>query len=199
MPLALIPWPFLCAVIVNSPFSSPFAARVPCATAFLLAGEDAAALAAGTLLALFAQSKHCWGRASCCLTSAVQSPSQQGEAGCRRLCSLCTSPHAEPQLYQEIRERGLNSVSHESDEDLLEEPNPEEPSLTGAAIVVRSYRPTQVTWSQLPEVHVPTSCFPMSFAWSERARLYLAVVNDYSFAHPSLQVGPYGTSRCLAH
>lgn len=54
----------------------------------------------------------------------------------------------EPQLYQEIRERGLNSVSHESDEDLLEESLPEEPS----PIVVQSYRPAQVTWSQLPEV-----------------------------------------------
>uniref|UniRef100_A0A803YS80 Rho guanine nucleotide exchange factor 16 n=1 Tax=Meleagris gallopavo TaxID=9103 RepID=A0A803YS80_MELGA len=58
----------------------------------------------------------------------------------------------QPRLYQEIRERGLNSVSHESDEDLLEEPSPEEPSPPGAAIVVRSYRPAQVTWSQLPEV-----------------------------------------------
>lgn len=161
------------------------------ATAFLLAGEGAAALAAGTLLALFAQSKHCWGRASCCLAGAVQSPSQQGEAGCRRLCSLCTSPHAEPRLYQEIRERGLNSVSHESDEDLLEEPIPEEPSLPGAAIVVRSYRPAQVTWSQLPEVRVPSSCLPMSLLGlrgpgcpSSR----LPVVNDYSFAHPSLQI-----------
>ncbi|XP_065552864.1 rho guanine nucleotide exchange factor 16 isoform X3 [Lathamus discolor] len=58
----------------------------------------------------------------------------------------------QPRLYQEIRERGLNSVSHESDEDLLEESIPEEPSPAGAAIVVQSYRPAQVTWSQLPEV-----------------------------------------------
>uniref|UniRef100_A0A8C3MXA7 Rho guanine nucleotide exchange factor 16 n=1 Tax=Geospiza parvula TaxID=87175 RepID=A0A8C3MXA7_GEOPR len=57
----------------------------------------------------------------------------------------------QPRLYQEIRERGLNSVSHESDEDLLEEALPEEPSPLGAAIVVQSYRPAQVTWSQLPE------------------------------------------------
>lgn len=43
-------------------------------------------------------------------------------------------------------------MSHESDEDLLEEPVPEELSSAGAAIVVQSYRPAQVTWSQLPEV-----------------------------------------------
>ncbi|NXN06574.1 ARHGG factor, partial [Indicator maculatus] len=58
----------------------------------------------------------------------------------------------QPRLYQEIRERGLNSISHESDEDLLEEPIPGEPSPPGAAIVMQSYRPAQVTWSQLPEV-----------------------------------------------
>ncbi|XP_054031792.1 rho guanine nucleotide exchange factor 16 [Dryobates pubescens] len=58
----------------------------------------------------------------------------------------------QPRLYQEIRERGLNSISHESDEDLLEEPIPGEPSPAGAAIVMQSYRPAQVTWSQLPEV-----------------------------------------------
>lgn len=74
-------------------------------------------------------------------------------------------PAAEPRLYQEIRERGLNSVSHESDEDLLEEPIPEEPSPPDAAIVVQSYRPAQVTWSQLPEVGagaqlLATSCVP---------------------------------------
>ncbi|XP_054250965.1 rho guanine nucleotide exchange factor 16 [Indicator indicator] len=58
----------------------------------------------------------------------------------------------QPRLYQEIRERGLNSISHESDEDLLEEPIPGEPSPPSAAIVMQSYRPAQVTWSQLPEV-----------------------------------------------
>lgn len=86
---------------------------------------------------------------------------RQGEAvvgreaaghGWERLRRPLAFSSAEPQLYQEIRERGLNSVSHESDEDLLEESIPEEPSPPGAAIVVQSYRPAQVTWSQLPEV-----------------------------------------------
>ncbi|KAM9242924.1 rho guanine nucleotide exchange factor 16 isoform 1-T2 [Dugong dugon] len=57
----------------------------------------------------------------------------------------------DPQLYQEIRERGLNT-SHESDDDMLEDNT----SLNGPrkvdTIVVKSYRPAQVTWSQLPEV-----------------------------------------------
>uniref|UniRef100_A0A8C8SL50 Rho guanine nucleotide exchange factor 16 n=1 Tax=Pelusios castaneus TaxID=367368 RepID=A0A8C8SL50_9SAUR len=59
----------------------------------------------------------------------------------------------EPRLYQEIRERGLNSINHESDDDLLEEESiPEEHPTSNSIIVVKSYRPAQVTWSQLPEV-----------------------------------------------
>lgn len=70
------------------------------------------------------------------------------------------SPHAgdthplspDPRFYQEIRERGLNTI-HESDDDLLDESSsPEETQKVDARIVVKSYRPPQVTWSQLPEV-----------------------------------------------
>ncbi|XP_058160577.1 rho guanine nucleotide exchange factor 16 [Dasypus novemcinctus] len=57
----------------------------------------------------------------------------------------------DPQLYQEIRERGLNT-SHESDDDLLEDPGSPQGSRTADTIVMKSYRPAQVTWSQLPEV-----------------------------------------------
>ncbi|XP_033012312.1 rho guanine nucleotide exchange factor 16 [Lacerta agilis] len=60
----------------------------------------------------------------------------------------------DPRLYQEIREKGLNSISHESDDDLLEvETIPEEPPATDSStIVVKNYRPVHITWSQLPEV-----------------------------------------------
>uniref|UniRef100_A0A8C6Y464 Rho guanine nucleotide exchange factor 16 n=1 Tax=Naja naja TaxID=35670 RepID=A0A8C6Y464_NAJNA len=45
----------------------------------------------------------------------------------------------DPHLYQEIREKGLNSINHESDDDLLDlEAIPEEPL---PAIVVKNYRP----------------------------------------------------------
>lgn len=58
----------------------------------------------------------------------------------------------DPRLYQEIRERGLNT-SHESDDDLLDEtPSSEGPQKVDTPIVVKSYRPPQITWSQLPEV-----------------------------------------------
>ncbi|XP_053137125.1 rho guanine nucleotide exchange factor 16 [Hemicordylus capensis] len=59
----------------------------------------------------------------------------------------------DPRLYQEIRERGLNAISHESDDDLLEvESIPEDSPALDAIIMVKSYRPAHVTWSQLPQV-----------------------------------------------
>lgn len=58
----------------------------------------------------------------------------------------------DPRFYQEIRERGLNT-SPESDDDLLDEScSPEGTRKVAAPIVVKTYRPPQVTWSQLPEV-----------------------------------------------
>ncbi|XP_058530434.1 rho guanine nucleotide exchange factor 16 isoform X2 [Ochotona princeps] len=57
----------------------------------------------------------------------------------------------DPRFYQEIRERGLNT-SQESDEDMLEVPPSPEEARRGDNIVVKSYRPAQLTWSQLPEV-----------------------------------------------
>ncbi|XP_012920607.1 rho guanine nucleotide exchange factor 16 [Heterocephalus glaber] len=58
----------------------------------------------------------------------------------------------DPGFYQEIRERGLNT-SHESDDDMLDEaPGPDGTQRVDTSIVVKSYRPAQVTWSQLPEV-----------------------------------------------
>ncbi|OWK08203.1 ARHGEF16 [Cervus elaphus hippelaphus] len=75
-------------------------------------------------------------------------PDRSEPPGLQVTCPL--SP--DPRLYQEIRERGLNT-SHESDDDLLDEPpSPEGTRKVDAPIVVKSYRPPQITWSQLPEV-----------------------------------------------
>ncbi|XP_064381476.1 rho guanine nucleotide exchange factor 16 isoform X2 [Dromaius novaehollandiae] len=90
----------------------------------------------------------------------------------------------QPRLYQEIRERGLNSVSQESDEDLLEEPVAEEQSPPDAAIVVRSYRPAQVTWSQLPEVL--EAGFLEKVPAAERRRqeaMFEIITSEYSYMH----------------
>ncbi|XP_025941436.1 rho guanine nucleotide exchange factor 16 [Apteryx rowi] len=90
----------------------------------------------------------------------------------------------EPRLYQEIRERGLNSVSHESDEDLLEESIPEEPSPPDAAIVVQSYRAAQVTWSQLPEVLGAGVLERISAEERRRQEaMFEIITSEYSYGH----------------
>ncbi|NXX58291.1 ARHGG factor, partial [Scopus umbretta] len=104
--------------------------------------------------------------------------------GRRRVQKRGGSFKDQPRLYQEIRERGLNSVGHESDEDLLEESIPEEPSPPGATIVVQSYRPAQVTWSQLPEVL--EAGILQKISPEERKRqeaMFEIITSEYSYMH----------------
>lgn len=56
---------------------------------------------------------------------------------------------ATPRLYQEIRERGLNSTNQD---ELLDDFVVVEAPVEDQGIVVQSYRPAQLTWSQLPQV-----------------------------------------------
>ncbi|XP_069730583.1 rho guanine nucleotide exchange factor 16 [Phaenicophaeus curvirostris] len=104
--------------------------------------------------------------------------------GRRRVQKRGGSFKDQPRLYQEIRERGLNSISHESDDDLLEESIPEEPSLLDSSIVVRSYRPAQVTWSQLPEVL--DAGILQKISPEERKRqeaMFEIITSEYSYLH----------------
>ncbi|KAM8796316.1 rho guanine nucleotide exchange factor 16 [Eudromia elegans] len=90
----------------------------------------------------------------------------------------------QPRLYQEIRERGLTSVSQESDEDLLEEPSAEEPAPADSAIVVRSYRPAQATWSQLPEVLDAGVLARISPEERKRQEaMFEIITSEYSYLH----------------
>lgn len=80
----------------------------------------------------------------------------EGQATPKPSCRPVALLPPDPRLYQEIRERGLNT-SHESDDDILDEPSsPGGPQRSDTTIVVKSYRPAQLTWSQLPEVRSPT-------------------------------------------
>lgn len=56
---------------------------------------------------------------------------------------------ATPRLYQEIRERGLHSTNQD---ELLDDFVVVEHPVEDQGIVVKSYRPAQLTWSQLPQV-----------------------------------------------
>ncbi|XP_009559854.2 rho guanine nucleotide exchange factor 16 [Cuculus canorus] len=104
--------------------------------------------------------------------------------GRRRVQKRGGSFKDQPRLYQEIRERGLNSISHESDEDLLEESIPEEPSPLDSTIVVQSYRLAQVTWSQLPEVL--EAGILQKICPEERKRqeaMFEIITSEYSYLH----------------
>ncbi|KAM6217998.1 rho guanine nucleotide exchange factor 16 [Rhynchocyon petersi] len=89
----------------------------------------------------------------------------------------------DPRLYQEIRERGLNT-SHESDDDVLEDLNPESPRRVDATIVVKSYRPAQVTWSQLPEVVELGILDTLSAEERKRQEaIFEILTSEYSYQH----------------
>ncbi|TKS77356.1 Rho guanine nucleotide exchange factor 16 [Collichthys lucidus] len=55
---------------------------------------------------------------------------------------------ATPRLYQEIRERGLHSTNQD---EMLDDFVVVDPPVEDQGIVVKSYRPAQLTWSQLPQ------------------------------------------------
>ncbi|XP_025067878.1 rho guanine nucleotide exchange factor 16 isoform X2 [Alligator sinensis] len=117
-------------------------------------------------------------------TQPAQSPGRTKKTfGKRRMQRHGGSFKDDPRLYQEIRERGLNSIPHESDDDLLEEePTPEEQPTPDAAIVVKSYRPAQMTWSQLPEVQEMDILDKISPAERKRQEaIFEIITSEYSY------------------
>uniref|UniRef100_A0A8D0L8V9 Rho guanine nucleotide exchange factor 16 n=1 Tax=Sphenodon punctatus TaxID=8508 RepID=A0A8D0L8V9_SPHPU len=95
----------------------------------------------------------------------------------------------DPRLYQEIRERGLNSIKHESDDDLLEEESlPEEHPAPDSVIMVKSYRQARVTWSQLPEVQEADILDKISPEERKRQEsMFEIITSEYTYMH-SLEV-----------
>ncbi|XP_077747635.1 rho guanine nucleotide exchange factor 16 isoform X1 [Canis aureus] len=105
----------------------------------------------------------------------------------------------DPGFYQEIRERGLNT-SHESDDDMLDEPpSPDGTGRADAPIVVKSYRPAQITWSQLPEV--VESGLLDTLPPEERKRqeaIFEILTSEFSYQHSlSILVAEFLHSRQL--
>ncbi|XP_036601674.1 rho guanine nucleotide exchange factor 16 [Trichosurus vulpecula] len=89
----------------------------------------------------------------------------------------------DPRFYQEIRERGLNT-SHDSDDDPLEDCSSPERRRKADTIVVKSYRPAQVTWSQLPEV--VESGILDQLSPEERKRqeaIFEIITSEFSYLH----------------
>uniref|UniRef100_A0A8C5WXX1 Rho guanine nucleotide exchange factor 16 n=1 Tax=Laticauda laticaudata TaxID=8630 RepID=A0A8C5WXX1_LATLA len=88
----------------------------------------------------------------------------------------------DPCLYQEIREKGLNSINHESDDDLLDlDAIPEEHP---PSIVVKSYRPAHATWSQQPEVLEAGVLDRISPEERKRQEaIFEIITSEYSYLH----------------
>ncbi|XP_068610052.1 rho guanine nucleotide exchange factor 16 [Brachionichthys hirsutus] len=89
---------------------------------------------------------------------------------------------ATPRLYQEIRERGLQSTQQDEmlDDFVVVELPPEEDQ----SIVVKSYRPVQLTWSQLPQVK-DTGILTLISA-QERKRqeaIFEIITSEHSYLH----------------
>ncbi|XP_057606646.1 rho guanine nucleotide exchange factor 16 isoform X2 [Hippopotamus amphibius kiboko] len=105
----------------------------------------------------------------------------------------------DPRFYQEIRERGLNT-GHESDDDLLDElPSPDATRKADAPIVVKSYRPPQITWSQLPEV-VESGILDQLPAEERRRQeaIFEILTSEFSYQHSlSILVAEFLQSREL--
>nr|XP_061803427.1 rho guanine nucleotide exchange factor 16-like [Nerophis lumbriciformis] len=81
---------------------------------------------------------------------AARSPGRKRTLGRRRNRNQRGSfKDATPRLYQEIRERGLHSTNQD---ELLDDFVVVEAPVEDQSIVVKSYRPAQLTWSQLPQV-----------------------------------------------
>ncbi|XP_069466327.1 rho guanine nucleotide exchange factor 16 isoform X2 [Ambystoma mexicanum] len=91
----------------------------------------------------------------------------------------------DPRLYQELRERGLNSNNQESDDDLLEDsPVQAEHPEPDDCIVVKNYRPAQQIWSQLPQVQ-ETGILDI-ISPEERKRqesIFEIITSEYSYLH----------------
>ncbi|XP_074074769.1 rho guanine nucleotide exchange factor 16 [Macrotis lagotis] len=90
----------------------------------------------------------------------------------------------DPGFYQDLQERGLNT-SHEWDDDQREDcSSPESPCKADTTIVVKSYRPAQVTWSQLPEV--VESGILNQLSPEERKRqeaIFEIITSEFSYLH----------------
>lgn len=88
---------------------------------------------------------------------------------------------ATPRLYQEIRERGLHSTNQD---ELLDDFVVVEPPVEDQGIVVKSYRPAQLTWSQLPQVK-DTGILTLISA-QERKRqeaIFEIITSEHSYLH----------------
>uniref|UniRef100_A0A3Q4M7T0 Rho guanine nucleotide exchange factor (GEF) 16 n=1 Tax=Neolamprologus brichardi TaxID=32507 RepID=A0A3Q4M7T0_NEOBR len=82
-------------------------------------------------------------------------------------------------LYQEIRERGLQSTNQDES---LDESVVAEPAANDQGIVIKSYRPTQLTWSQLvKDTGILDSVTPQERKRQEA--IFEIITSEHSYLH----------------
>lgn len=103
---------------------------------------------------------------------------------------------ATPRLYQEIKERGLNSTNQD---ELLDDFVIVEPPIEDQGIVVKSYRPVQLTWSQLPQVKdsgILTMITPQERKRQEA--IFEIITSEHSYLHSlGILVSHFKSSEAL--
>lgn len=103
---------------------------------------------------------------------------------------------ATPRLYQEIKERGLNSTNQD---ELLDDFVIVEPPIEDQGIVVKSYRPVQLTWSQLPQVKdsgILTVITPQERKRQEA--IFEIITSEHSYLHSlGILVSHFRSSEAL--
>ncbi|KAM7412217.1 hypothetical protein PAMA_021931 [Pampus argenteus] len=103
---------------------------------------------------------------------------------------------ATPRLYQEIRERGLQSTNQD---ELLDDFVVVEPPVEDQGIVVKSYRPAQLTWSQLPQVKEMGILEQISPQERKRQEaIFEIITSEHSYLHSlSILVRHFKSSEAL--
>ncbi|KAL1021315.1 hypothetical protein UPYG_G00011690 [Umbra pygmaea] len=126
----------------------------------------------------------------------AHSPGRKRTLGRKRNQKHAGSFKDDPRLYQEIKERGLqpSTLSEEVDDIVLVAPHGED-----QGIVVKNYRPTQVTWSSLPQVK--DSGILEKISTEERKRqeaIFEIITSEYSYLHSlSILVRHFKASEAL--
>ncbi|XP_051949946.1 rho guanine nucleotide exchange factor 16-like [Xyrauchen texanus] len=117
----------------------------------------------------------------------VVSPKQANKSRNKRtLGRIRNRKHAgsfkdEPQFYQEIKERGLNSSNLSTEED---EFTPTETPEIDQGIVVKNYRAAYMTWSQLPQVKEMGILDIISPEERKRQEaIFEIITSEYSYQH----------------
>ncbi|KAG7519237.1 rho guanine nucleotide exchange factor 16 [Solea senegalensis] len=111
----------------------------------------------------------------------ARSPGRKRTLGRKRNHKRGSFKDATPRLYQEIRERGLHSTNQD---EMLDDFVVVEAPVEDQGIVVKNYRPAQLTWSQLPQVK-DTGILTLITA-QERKRqeaIFEIITSEHSYLH----------------